>query len=138
MIIGIGNDLVDIRRIAKVWDRHGVRFEHRCFTEHECIKAARRAGTEGGAVSVFAKRFAAKEACAKALGTGFAVGVRMKDIGVVENEDGRPFLELKGGALARLHAITPPDMECAIHLSLSDEPPYAQAFVVIEAIARRV
>ncbi|MGH1404086.1 MAG: holo-ACP synthase [Alphaproteobacteria bacterium] len=137
MIIGIGNDLVDIRRIAQVWDRHGVRFETRCFTEHERKKAARRGGTKDGAVSVLAKRFAAKEACAKALGTGFSYGVHMKDIGVIENEDGRPFLELQDGALARLQAITPPEMQSVVHLSLSDDPPYAQAFVVIEALPRK-
>lgn len=132
MIIGIGNDLVDVRRIEKALLRHGKRFEERCFTPIEQARANKRlhAGTH---IHVYARRFAAKEACAKALGTGFAMGVTMRDIGVVEDENGRPFLELKNGALQRLKDITPQGMDAVLHLSLSDEPPMAQAFVVIEA-----
>lgn len=133
MILGIGNDLVDIGRIGKVLDRHGSRFEMRCFTALERGKAVRRKNC-GTHVHVYAKRFAAKEACAKALGTGFSNTVYMKDIGVVEDEKGRPFLELKGGALERLHKITPNGMRPSLHLSISDEPPFAQAFVMIEAL----
>ncbi|MDH5722232.1 MAG: holo-ACP synthase [Alphaproteobacteria bacterium] len=133
MILGIGNDIVDIRRIEKAFERHGERFIERCFTPHEQKKAKRResAGTQH---DVYAKRFAAKEACAKALGTGFAKNIVLKDIGVVENEEGRPFLELSGGALEQLVAITPKGKKAVLHLSLSDEPPMAQAFVVIEAL----
>lgn len=133
MILGIGNDLVNIERIEKALDRHGSRFEMRCFTDAERDKAARR--KNGGThVHVYAKRFAAKEACAKALGTGFADAIYMKDIGVVEDEMGRPFLELKGGALEQLQKITPEGMNPRLHLSLTDDPPFAQAFVIIEAL----
>ncbi len=133
MIVGIGNDLCDIRRIEKALKTHGERFKVRCFTSIERAKASRREGA-GTAGHVYAKRFAAKEACAKALGTGFAGDVYMKDIGVVEDGKGRPFLELQGGALNRLYDITPDGMRPHLHLSLSDDPPYAQAFVVIEAL----
>ncbi len=133
MIIGIGNDIVDISRVARVLEIHGQRFERRCFTEAERCKAKRRE-VSGTHVHVYAKRFAAKEACSKALGTGFSGAVYMKDIGVVEDEKGRPFLELKGGALARLRDITPDGMKPVLHLSLSDDPPFAQAFVIIEAL----
>ncbi len=132
MIIGIGNDLVDMRRIESVLQRHGARFEERCFTPHERAKAKRRQES-GGHIGVFAKRFAAKEACAKALGTGFSAGVYMRDIGVIEDDAGRPFLELNGGAQAMLKAITPDGYAPVLHLSLTDDVPYAQAFVVIEA-----
>ncbi len=133
MIIGIGNDLVDIRRIERALKRHGRRFEERCFTPVERARADRRrgAGLDG---PVFAKRFAAKEACAKALGTGFSGQVYPRDIGVVEDESGRPFLELTGGALERLRSLTPAGMRPVLHLSISDEPPFAQAFVIIEAL----
>ena len=133
MILGIGNDLVRIERIKDALERHGERFEQRCFTDTERKKAARRerAGTH---IDVFAKRFAAKEACAKALGTGMDQGVYFKTIGVVEDEKGRPFIELTDGALERLNAITPDGYVPNIHLSLSDDPPFAQAFVVIEAL----
>tara|TARA_R110001592_G_scaffold3525_25_gene20129 strand:+ start:34350 stop:34754 length:405 start_codon:yes stop_codon:yes gene_type:complete len=134
MILGIGNDLVDIRRIEKALSRHGERFEMRCFTAIERKKAERRKGA-GLHGHVFAKRFAAKEACAKALGTGFSGAVYMKDIGVIEDEKGRPFLELRGGALDQLNKMTPRGMRPQMHLSLSDEPPFAQAFVIIEALA---
>lgn len=132
MIIGIGNDLVDIRRIEAVINRFGARFEERCFTPEECMKAARR--EKGGTKAhVLAKRFAAKEACAKALGTGFSNSVVMKDIGISEDESGRPYLTLKNGALEKLNNIVPKGMTPHLHVSLSDEPPMAQAFVIIEA-----
>ncbi len=132
MIIGIGTDLVDIRRIEKVLNRHGSRFEKRCFTNAERQKAQKnkQAGTH---INVYAKRFAAKEACAKALGTGFADNIIMKDIGVIEDKKGRPFLELKGGALDKLESLIAENSKPVLHLSLTDEPPYAQAFVIIEA-----
>ena len=132
MIIGIGNDLVDARRIAKVLERHGDRFLNRCFTEHEQKKAQSRLKT-GTNINVLAKRFAAKEACAKALGTGFGT-VAMKDIGVVEDEAGKPTLVLKNEALQALQTRIPAGMSPRLHLSLSDEPPLAQAFVIIEAV----
>jgi holo-[acyl-carrier protein] synthase len=133
MILGMGSDLVDIRRVEKVLERHGARFIRRCFTEAEIAKAERRRG--GGArIATYAKRFAAKEACSKALGTGFSAGVYMKDIGVVNDPSGRPTLALTNGAKARLAAMTPPGKTARIHLTLTDEPPMAQAFVVIEAI----
>lgn len=131
MIIGIGNDLVDIRRIEKALQRHGTRFENRCFTEAERAKASTRLKAQTYS-HVFAKRFAAKEACAKALGTGFAQGVHMKDIGVTEDTHGRPFLSLTGGAEKQLRRLTPEGHKAMIHLSLTDDYPYAQAFVVIE------
>lgn len=133
MIIGIGNDLTDIRRIEKLLKRFDARFINRCFTKEECAKANRYHTLKGQGAS-FAKRFAAKEACAKALGLGFAGGVRMRDISVHTDMHGRPLLQLKGGALKRLKAITPEGRTTQVHLSLSDEYPYAQAFVVIEAI----
>lgn len=133
MILGIGNDLIKIDRIEKALCRHGKRFEARCFTAHEQQKAQSRANTNGQA-AVYAKRFAAKEACAKALGTGFDNGVFFRDIGVTEDENGRPFLHLSGGAKMQLDRITPLGMTPRLHLSLSDDPPYAQAFVIIEAL----
>ena len=131
MIVGIGSDLCDIRRLAAVLERHGERFTARCFTEVERRKAERRADRAG----TYAKRFAAKEACAKALGTGLRHGVFWRDMGVVNRPSGQPTLALTGGALRRLRAIVPAGMEPVIHLSLTDEHPYAQAFVVIEAVA---
>jgi len=133
MIIGIGNDLADIRRIEKLLESSGDQFINRCFTEEEQAKA-RKSSTQKGQSSTYAKRFAAKEACAKALGLGFAGGVEMRDIGVRTDENGRPFIELEGGALKRLEAITPQGRIAQLHLSLSDEYPYAQAFVVIETV----
>jgi holo-[acyl-carrier protein] synthase len=129
MILGIGSDLCDIRRIEKVLERHGERFIARIFTPVERAKAERRAGR----VETYAKRFAAKEACAKALGTGFRRGVFFRDLGVVNLPSGRPTMALTGGALARLQAITPQGMEARIDVSLTDEWPFAQAFVVISA-----
>lgn len=131
MIIGIGSDLIDIRRVAKVLDRHGTRFIERCFTATEQAKAERRRGG-GRHVDTYAKRFAAKEAMSKALGTGFNHGVYMRDIGVVNDASGKPSLELTGGALARLKQMTPPGKKAAVHLTLTDEPPLAKALVIIE------
>lgn len=132
MIIGIGNDLVDIRRIEKALKRHGGRFEERCFTSFEREKAQRHRAS-GRHVHVYAKRFAAKEACVKALGTGFTEDIFLRNIGVEEDEMGRPFLRLTGGALDRLNHLIPPGMAPFLHLTLSDEPPFAYAVVVIEA-----
>lgn len=129
MIIGLGSDIVDVRRIAKVIDRHGERFLGRIFTSTERHKAENRAN----AVETYAKRFAAKEACAKALGTGLRRGVFWRDMGVVNLPGGRPTMQLTGGALARLHAITPAGCEARIDVSLTDEGPTAQAIVIISA-----
>lgn len=132
MIIGLGSDLCNIERIQASLDRFGDRFENRVFTERERTKAARRPFTKAGTL---AKRFAAKEAFSKAVGTGFRTGVFMKDIGVVNAPSGAPTLALTGGAAARLAAITPPGHEAVVHLTLTDDHPWAQAFVVIEARA---
>ncbi len=132
MIIGIGSDITDIRRIEKILRRHGKRFEERCFSDNE-QKLAEKRRKSGLYYNTYAKRFAAKEACAKALGTGFIDDITMKDIDVGQDKNSRPYLVLNGGALQRLNSITPQNMSAKIHLSLSDEPPYAQAFVVIEA-----
>ena len=132
MIIGIGTDMVDIQRIKATLGRHGSRFEMRCFSQEEQEKANSREKA-GLKAQTYAKRFAAKEAFAKALGTGFRGEIVLKDIFVVDDEYGRPRLELRGGALERLNAIIPENMTPCLHLSLSDEPPYAQAFVIIEA-----
>jgi len=131
MIIGIGTDLVDIRRIERAIERHGDRFLARIFTDAERARAGRRAS----AVATYAKRFAAKEACAKALGTGFRQGVFFRDIGVVNLTSGKPTLRLAGGALRRLEAITPKGCRAEIEIALSDEWPIAQALVIISAIA---
>ena len=130
MIIGLGSDLCNIDRIQAALDRHGSRFEQRCFTEVERAKAARRPYTRAG---TYAKRFAAKEAFSKAVGTGFFQGVYMKDIGVVNAPSGAPTLALTNGAAARLAQMTPPGHEAHVHLTLTDDHPWAQAFVVIEA-----
>ncbi|WP_225009040.1 MULTISPECIES: holo-ACP synthase [Novosphingobium] len=130
MIIGMGSDLCNIERIQASLDRFGARFELRVFTEIERDKAARRPFTKAGTL---AKRFAAKEAFSKAVGTGFKAGVFMKDIGVVNARSGAPTLALTGGAAARLAAITPAGHEAVVHLTLTDDHPWAQAFVVIEA-----
>ncbi len=131
MIIGIGSDILDTTRLGKVLDRFGERFLNRCFTETERAKAERRRGA-GTHVATYAKRFAAKEACSKALGTGFSHGVFMRDIGVVNDYAGKPTLILTGGALARLQSMTPAGKAAHIHLTLTDEPPMVQAQVVIE------
>ncbi|HEX7752968.1 MAG TPA: holo-ACP synthase [Novosphingobium sp.] len=130
MIIAIGSDLCNIERIQASLDRFGARFENRVFTDIEKAKAARRPYTRAG---TYAKRFAAKEAFSKAVGTGFSNGVFMKDIGVVNAKSGAPTLALAGGAAARLAAITPAGHEAVVHLTLTDDHPWAQAFVVIEA-----
>lgn len=131
MIIGTGTDLARIDRIAATLERFGARFEARCFTPAERARAARRPLTRA---DTYAKRFAAKEACSKALGTGMRGGVAWRDMGVENLPSGAPTIRLAGGALARLAAITPPGYEARIHLSLTDDHPYALAFVVIEAL----
>lgn len=133
MIIGTGSDLIDIDRIEKTLARHGQRFIERCFTPVEIAKAERRRGA-GTHIATYAKRFAAKEACSKALGTGFADGVYFRDIGVVNDPSGRPTLALTGGARARLMAMVPAGKTPVIHLTLTDEPPMAMAYVIIEAV----
>lgn len=130
MIIGIGNDITDIRRIEKTLSRYGERFVKRLFTDIERKKAEKRARP----ASTYAKRFAAKEACAKALGTGIKRGVFFKDMGVVNLPSGQPTLQLTGSALERLNELVPPGMSVKIHLSISDEYPYAHASVIIEAV----
>jgi holo-[acyl-carrier protein] synthase len=132
MIIGIGSDLVDIQRIERVIGRHGERFLSRIFTDAERARAERRAKS----VETYAKRFAAKEACSKALGTGIRAGVWWRDMGVVNLPSGRPTMKLTGGALKRLEAITPRGCEARIDVSITDEWPLVQAFVVISAIPR--
>ena len=132
MIIGIGSDLLDIRRFEKVMSRFEKRFLERSFTEIERAKAEKR--RPGGThIATLAKRFAAKEACSKALGTGFNQGVFMKDMGVVNLPSGAPTMHLTGGAKERLDALTPDGHEPVIHLTLTDEPPIVQAQIIIEA-----
>ena len=135
MIIGIGSDLIDITRVAKVIERHGERFLDRIFTEAERAKASRRAANEKMLVATYAKRFAAKEACSKALGTGIRRGVWWRDMGVINLPGGRPAMQLTGGALARLKELTPEGFEARIELSMTDDWPLAQAFVIISAVA---
>jgi holo-[acyl-carrier protein] synthase len=130
MILGLGSDLSDIRRVQASLDRFGARFTHRCFTEIERARSERKPD----AASSYAKRFAAKEACAKALGTGMRRGVFWRDMGVVNMRSGQPTMALTNGALKRLEEITPPGMKAVIHLTLTDDHPYAQAFVIIEAL----
>jgi holo-[acyl-carrier protein] synthase len=130
MIIGLGSDLCDIRRIQDSLDRFDARFTHRIFTEVERARAERKPDRAAS----YAKRFAAKEACAKALGTGLRAGVFWRDMGVVNMRSGRPTMALTGGAAERLKAMTPEGHDALIHLSLTDEIPYAQAFVIIEAL----
>lgn len=130
MILGIGSDLTDIRRIEKSLERHGERFIARIYTDIEKARSERR---QQRAAS-YAKRFAAKEACAKALGTGMAQGVFWRDMGVVNLPDGKPAMHLTNGAAARLQQMLPPGMRPVIHLTITDEYPLAQAFVIIEAL----
>lgn len=130
MIIGLGSDLIDIRRIEKTLERFGDRFTHRCFTDIERTKADRRRNR----ADTYAKRYAAKEACSKALGTGFRAKVFWRDIGVVNAPSGKPTLKLTNGALAQLEKITPAGMSAHIELTLTDEPPLAQAIVLITAM----
>ena len=131
MIIGLGNDMVDIRRIEKTLERYGDRFVARIFTDIEQKKSDRRALRAAS----YAKRFAAKEACSKALGTGFHRGVFWKDMGVVNEPSGRPTLQLTGGAKEQLERITPAGHIARIQLTITDDYPYAQAVVIIEAVA---
>jgi holo-[acyl-carrier protein] synthase len=130
MILGIGSDLIDITRVEKVIERHGERFISRIFTDVERARAERRANR----VETYAKRFAAKEACSKALGTGIRQGVWWRDMGVVNLPGGRPTMRLTGGALKRLEALTPPGCEARIDLTITDEYPLAQAYVIISAV----
>ena len=132
MIIGLGNDVVDIRRIERTLERFGERFTGRVFTEVERAKSERRVGRAAS----YAKRFAAKEACAKALGTGLRAGVHWRDMGVVNLSSGKPTIELTGGALKRLQEITPAGMMARIDVTLSDDHPLAQAIVLISAEGR--
>lgn len=130
MIIGIGNDLCDITRIERALEQHGARFVQRCFTPVE----RRRSDARASRAASYAKRFAAKEACAKALGTGLRQGVFWRDMGVVNMSTGQPTMALTGGAAKRLAAITPPGHVSRIHLTITDEHPLAQAIVIIEAV----
>jgi holo-[acyl-carrier protein] synthase len=131
VIIGLGSDLCSIERIQQSLDRFGERFERRVFTDVERARAARRPFTRAG---TYAKRFAAKEAFSKAVGTGFKRGVFMRDIGVVNGPSGAPTLMLSGGAKARLDDMVPPGHAAKVHLTLTDDHPWAQAFVIIEAV----
>lgn len=132
MIIGLGNDLVDIRRIEKMLIRYGNRFIQRIFTDTEQIKSENLRKRS----SSYAKRFAAKEACAKALGTGIACGVSWRDMGVVNLPSGKPIMKLTDRAQIQLQKLLPPSYEAVIHLSITDDFPWAQAFVIIEALPR--
>lgn len=130
MIIGIGSDLIDIRRVEKSIERFGERFTNRCFTDVERARSDRRANR----AESYAKRFAAKEACSKALGTGIAQGVFWKDMGVVNLPSGKPTMKLTGGAAVILDAMMPAGHRPVIHLTITDDYPLAQAFVIIEAL----
>jgi holo-[acyl-carrier protein] synthase len=130
MIIGLGNDIIDIRRIERSLERFGERFVKRVFTEVEVAKSERRANRGAS----YAKRFAAKEACSKALGTGFRRGVYWRDMGVINLASGKPTMALTGGALARLNEITPEGMVAQIDITITDDHPMAQAIVLISAI----
>ncbi len=130
MIVGIGSDLIDIRRIERTLARHGERFRARVFTDIEQAKSERRKERAAS----YAKRFAAKEACAKALGTGLANGVFWRDMGVVNLPGGQPTMQLTGGAAARLATMIPAGHRAVVHLTITDDFPLAQAFVIIEAV----
>jgi holo-[acyl-carrier protein] synthase len=130
VIVGIGSDLCDIRRIQSTLDRFGDRFTHRVYTEVERLRSERKTDRAAS----YAKRFAAKEACAKALGTGMHQGVAWRDLGVINLRSGKPTMALTGGSATRLAALIPSGHTAVIHLSLTDEIPYAQAFVIIEAV----
>ena len=134
MIIGIGSDIIDIRRIERSVDRFGERFLNRVFTEGERAKAESRRRS----IDTYAKRFAAKEACAKALGTGIYRGVTWKQIEVVNLKGGKPTLRLMGAAAERLEELTPSTLNTLVHVTLTDDHPWAQAFVVIEAVERHL
>ena len=133
MIIGLGSDIIDIRRIERTLERFGARFVERVFTPIEQRKSDGRAGRAAS----YAKRFAAKEACAKALGTGFRFGVYWRDLGVVNLPSGKPTMKLTGGAARRLKEITPPGMVAQIDLTITDDDPQAQAIVIISAVPAR-
>jgi holo-[acyl-carrier protein] synthase len=133
MILGIGSDLIDIRRIEQIIERFGDRFLDRIFTDVERRKCERRADRAAS----YARRFAAKEACSKALGTGFRLGVFWRDLGVVNRPSGQPTMRLTGGALRQLGEITPTGMTARLDLTLTDEPPIAQAVVIISAVPAR-
>lgn len=130
MIIGIGNDIIDIRRIERTLERFGNRFVERVFTDTERIKSDRRANRAAS----YAKRFAAKEACSKALGTGFRRGVFWRDMGVINLKSGKPTMKLTNGALRRLHELTPEGMRAQVDLTITDDHPIAQAIVLISAV----
>ena len=130
MIVGIGSDLCDIRRIEASLNRFGQRFTHRVFTETERVRSEKKPDR----ASSYAKRFAAKEACSKALGTGFSRGVFLSDIGVINLPGGKPTLALTGGAAEHLAKLVPDGCKPIIHITLTDDHPYAQAFVIIEAV----
>lgn len=130
MIIGLGSDLIDIRRVEKTLDRFGSRFTNRVFTETEQTKSDRRRQRAAS----YAKRFAAKEACSKALGTGMSSGVFWRDMGVVNLPSGKPTMKLTNGALIRLQLLVPDGKQAVVHLTITDDYPLAQAFVVIEAV----
>ena len=134
MIIGIGSDLIDIRRIERTLERFGERFIHRIFTKPEQAKSHGRVNS----TATYAKRFAAKEACSKALGTGFRRGVYWRDMGVVNLSSGKPTMQLTGGAAKRLSELVPDGMVAQIDISLTDEPPYAEATVIISAVPQLV
>jgi holo-[acyl-carrier protein] synthase len=131
-VLGLGNDIIDIRRIEQSLERFGDRFIRRIFTEVEVARSERRAGR----VASYAKRFAAKEACAKALGTGFRQGVFWRDMGVINLSSGKPTMALSGGALKRLAEITPRGMQAQIDLTITDDHPWAQAIVLITAVPK--
>ncbi len=133
MIIGLGSDLIDIRRIERSLERFGDRFRNRIFTDIEKTKSDRRKER----VASYAKRFAAKEACSKALGTGLSRGVYWTDMGVVNLPGGKPTMQLTGGALVRLEEMMPKGHEARIHLTITDDFPLAQAFVIIEAVSAK-
>jgi holo-[acyl-carrier protein] synthase len=130
MIVGLGSDLIDIRRVERTLEKYGERFTHRVFTEIERAKSDKRALRAAS----YAKRFAAKEACAKALGTGMARGVFWRDMGVVNLPGGKPTMQLTGGAARRLATMLPPGHRASIHVTITDDFPLAQAFVIIEAL----
>lgn len=132
MIIGIGTDLADISRIEKTLERFGDRFVQRVFTEIEQAKSEKRRHRSAS----YAKRWAAKEACSKALGTGLRMGIAWREMGVVNLPSGQPTMVLTGGAEQRLQRLTPPGMQSRIHVTITDDYPYAQAFVVIEAVSQ--
>ncbi|MFP6729284.1 MAG: holo-ACP synthase [Alphaproteobacteria bacterium] len=134
MILGLGNDVIDIRRIERTLERFGARFIERIFTEMEQKKSDRRLNRAAS----YAKRFAAKEACSKALGTGFRKGVYWRDLGVVNLPSGKPTMALTGGAARRLQELTPPGMTAQIDLTITDDDPTAQAVVLISAVPREV